>query len=711
MNQNSVEDNDRKGLTPEGQIKIISIASEQTAPMADLATFAKALDAFCREDYYGDKPYDLLVRSSQFSWNQYDQFAAVLIKAAHAAEVEDGVAEAAVKMYRDIFIEMAGDANDILSAIQASAADEEQKDRVSVLSIPCGSGKSTALTKLIYDVIRRNDSQGLIIVTDSVERMSEYWNPETENPAYDDALLRFISWNQDKVAVIHSQNYDQMKMRQRYAPVVVLTTQRYFGLTPERIKEFLRWEKGTRPLIIFDEAPYLSTERDVTPATINTVASALRMCIEATDEESRDVKQTAIALWEEIRSMLLGVMDKLEYTPELQYAFIPGKEDDTFANFLTYVQEHRSELDTNTVKIVQMVEDVMRLLQGWGVYSHRNAAKSGKYESKFTVHVDYRELLTELGAKVIILDGTADISPMYGEDYIHMLPTRSYSKSLSYLTIKLCDLPTGESDLRSNPLETAKMIRAYLAAATNNDRNLVIFSSEKMETAFRNSGHDKEHTGHFNNIKGLNTYKTALNIAQVGLNRKPPVDYLTLDLARNEDVRTQLIADTESEGFIVAMNNARKTLDYNVDTMTRHVLADMEQNLYRGVIRNAANTTPYTYYVFFEHQAYESLIVMIKKRYEVLGAKVEFVSQDEIEQYKPKSTVEARIDAIEEWYKNWDGRPVKQSAVYKKLGMNRNDFNYVLTHEKAEKIRGMIEEAKEAAQSTGEKKGWLIKKR
>ena len=165
MNQNSVEDNDRKGLTPEGQIKIISIASEQTAPMADLATFAKALDAFCREDYYGDKPYDLLVRSSQFSWNQYDQFAAVLINAAHAAEVEDGVAEAAVKMYRDIFIEIAGDANDILSAIQAASADEEQKDRVSVLSIPCGSGKSTALTKLIYDVIRRNDSQGLIMKT------------------------------------------------------------------------------------------------------------------------------------------------------------------------------------------------------------------------------------------------------------------------------------------------------------------------------------------------------------------------------------------------------------------------------------------------------------------------------------------------------------------------------------------------------------------
>ena len=264
-------------LAPEGPHETISIATEQAAPMADLATFTEQLSSFTREDYYGDAPYDLLVRSSQFAWNQYDQFAAILIKAAHASGVKIGVAEAAVQMYRDIFIGMTGDANDILSAIQVAAADEEQKDKVSVLSIPCGSGKSTALTKLIYDVIKHESSEGLIIVTDSVERMGEYWTPEAENPAFDDKLLRFIKRHQKEVAVISRQNYDQMKIRQRYAPVVVLTTQRYFGWTQERIKEMLRWDKGTRPLIIFDEAPYLSEERDITVETINAVDSALRM--------------------------------------------------------------------------------------------------------------------------------------------------------------------------------------------------------------------------------------------------------------------------------------------------------------------------------------------------------------------------------------------------------------------------------------------------
>ncbi len=419
-------------LAPEGPHETISIAAEQAAPMADLAAFSEQLSLFTREDYYGDAPYELLVRSSQFSWNQYDQFAAVLLKAAHAAGVEQGIAEAAVQMYRDIFIDMAGEANTILSAIRAAAVDEEHKDMVSVLSIPCGSGKSTAPTRLIHDVIRRNDGKGLIIVTDSVDRMNDYWNPEKDNSPFDDTLQRFIRKNQNKVAVISSQNYDQMKIRQHYAPVAIITTQRYFSWTPDRIQDLLRWEKGIRPLIIFDEAPYLGTERDVSPATINAVASALRMRIEAADEKSRDAKQKAIVLWEKIRSMLLALMDKLEYTPELQYAFIHGAENDELKAFLAYVQEHCSQLDTNTVRIVQMAEDVMRLLEGWGVYSHRDTPKSGKYESKFTVHVDYRELLTGLGAKVIVLDGTADVSPMYEEDCIHKLPTRSYSRSLSY---------------------------------------------------------------------------------------------------------------------------------------------------------------------------------------------------------------------------------------------------------------------------------------
>ena len=581
-----------ESLAAQVPVEVISIADEQAAAMANLISFTEAVQAFTCEDYYKDEPYDLLVRSSQYSWNQFDQFAAVLIAAAVKTGMEERLVRDSVSLYRLLYIETPHDANDILSAIQHAAQDKEYADKVSVLSIPCGSGKSTALTRLISEVLERNDGEGLIIVTDSVDRMKEYWKPDTRNPAFDDVLLAFIKRHEDQVAVMNRDNYDSMRRQQWHKPVVVLTTQRYFSWSSERVKELLRWDGGTRPLIIFDEAPYLSVERDVTAATINKVAAALRMGIEATDDASREAKEWTITFWEDVRAKLLAQMDELEYMPDLQYACIAGEENDGLDAFLAYVHENRSKLDTDKDRIVDMVEDVALLLKDWGVYSHRGTAQSGQYESKYTVHVDHRDLVTGLDAKVIVLDGTATVSPMYDEDYVYMSPTRDFIRSLAYLTIRICDVPTGESELRGNAGETAKMICSYLAHATGVDRDLVIFSSKKMEESFRAAGFDKEHTGHFNNIKGLNSYSRAVNIAQVGLNRKLPIEYLTLDLARNADVREQLIADTAAEGYIAAMDKAREALDYSRETMTRHVLADMEQNMYRGVIRNAANTKP-----------------------------------------------------------------------------------------------------------------------
>lgn len=699
-----------ESLAAQVPVEVISIADEQAAAMANLIAFTEAVQAFACEDYYKDEPYDLLVRSSQYSWNQFDQFAAVLIAAAVKAGMEERLVRDSVSLYRLLYIETPNEANDILSAIQYAAQDKEHTDEVSVLSIPCGSGKSTALTRLISEVLARNDGEGLIIVTDSVERMKEYWKPDTRNPAFDDVLLNFIKRHEKQVAVMNRDNYESMRKQQWHKPVVVLTTQRYFSWTPERVKELLRWEGGTRPLIIFDEAPYLSVERDVTAATINKVAAALRMGIEATDDAGRETKEWAITFWEDIRAKLLSKMDELEYMPDLQYACIAGEENDGLDAFLAYVHENRSKLDTDKERIVDMVEDVARLLIEWGVYSHRGSAQSGLYESKYTVHVDHRDLVTGLDAKVIVLDGTATVSPMYDEDYVHMSPTRDFVRSLAYLNIRICDVPTGESELRGNAGETAKMICAYLAHATGVDHELIIFSSKKMEESFRAAGFDKEHTGHFNNIKGLNSYSRAVNIAQVGLNRKPPIEYLMLDLARNDDVREQLITDTVAEGHSVAMDKAREALDYSLEPMTRHVLADMEQNMYRGVIRNAANTKPYTYYVFFAHDQYQQLIEMIRERYEPLGAKVELVSRDEVEAYRPQGAEAARVAVIEEWLDHWDGTAIRQRDVYKKLGMERTEFNNALASPAGTRVKARIDEAKQKAKAAGLKTGWLLGK-
>ncbi|MBQ2953236.1 MAG: DEAD/DEAH box helicase family protein [Clostridia bacterium] len=697
-------------LASNGPHEIIYVADERAKPMTDMATFVETVRGFTRDDYYLDGPYEYLVRSSQYSWNQYDQFAAVLMEAAVKAGADRRSVRDYIGWFRYMFVENEGEARDIVTAIKCAAQDKEQADKVSVLSIPCGSGKSTALTRLIGDVLERNNGEGLIIVTDSVDRMKEYWKPDTHNPAFDDVLLHFIKRHEEQVAVMNRDNYDSMRRQQWHKPVVVLTTQRYFSWTQGRVKDLLRWEGGRRPLIIFDEAPYLSVERDVTAATINKVAAALRMGIEATDDAGREAKEWAITFWEDIRAKLLSRMDELEYMPELQYACIGAEETEGLEAFLDYVRENRSKLDTDKDRIVDMVEDVVRLLKDWGVYSHRGTAQSGLYESKYTVHVDHRDLVTGLDAKVIVLDGTATVSPMYDEDYVYMSPTRDFIRSLAYLTIRICDVPTGESELRGKTGETAKMIRGYLSHATGVDHDLVIFSSKKMEDSFRAAGFDNEHTGHFNNIKGLNSYSRAVNIAQVGLNRKPPIEYLTLDLARNDDVREQLIADTATEGYIAAMSRAREALDYSRETMTRHVLADMEQNMYRGVIRNAANTKPYTYYVFFEHDHYQQLIAAVKERYEPLGATVELVSRETVEAYRPQGTESARVAAIAAWLDHWDGTPIRQSKVYKKLGMERPEFNNALASPAGARVKAQIDEAKQNAKAAGLKTGWLLGK-
>lgn len=677
-------------LAPDGPHETIIAAEEKAAPMADVAAFAEALKGFTREDYCGDAPYDLLVRSSQYAWNQFDQFAAVLINAAVKTGMDEKDVKEAVALFRYLYVESAGEASDILSAIRLAAEDEEHADKVSVLSIPCGSG--------------------LIIVTDSIDRMDEYWKPGSTNPGFDDALLHFISRHKERVAVINSKNYDTMRSRQYYAPVVVLTTQRYFSWTPERVKEMLHWEGGTRPLIIFDEAPYLSEERAVTVETINMVATALRMGIEAAEEERRAEKYRAIEMWEQIRARLLAEMDELEYTPGLQYAYIAAKEDVTLDDFLAYVREHHTKLDADKKHITQMVEDIAQLLTGWGVYSHRSIAATDKYESKYTVHADHRDLVTDIGAKVIVLDGTAGVSPIYDEDYLHMVPARDFARSLSCLTIRLCDVPTGEQDLRDNAAATAKMILGYLANATQRDRALVVFSNQKLEKAFRSLGFDKEHTGHFNNIKGLNTYGRALNIAQIGLNRKPPVEYMTLDLARKDDIREQLAEETIAAGPVAPMGKARESMDYSVGTMTRHVLADMEQNLYRGAIRNAANTKPFTYYVFFDHASYQPLIAAIRERYEPLGSTVEVVERGKVEAYRPQGAEAVRVALIEKWLDQWDGTAIRQKDIYKKLGMERMDFNNALACPAGRRVKARIDAAKQQAKVAGLKTGWMLGK-
>ena len=689
------------------QIPIIHTDEIRQQPLTDIKAYNESLREFPARAYSTSLPYDELVEAAQYSAAQYEQFAAALRKDALSKGADMEVVDSNIRMYRQIFFTHTREANTILEAIHREVADET--DKVKVYSFPCGSGKSTALTMLIRETIERADGNGLIIVTDSVDRMKAYWDADSTNPSFYDDFLRYVAAHKDDVTVLTGTDLQQGRKDQWDAPVLIMTTQRYFKCRRREIEEFLRWKEGVRPLIIFDEAPYLQQTRNVTPETFDKVSSRLRMGLEATTEEEIAAKKTAIDTWERLRTTYLSKLDELEYTPDCDLLYCAGQPDEAIDHLIAYVTEHASRLNNQKEHITGLVRDVCQLAAGWGLYAHLDSATAGKYESKFVVHHDNRELVTDLAAKVIILDGTADLLPIYQEDYIELGGVRQFERSMGYLTIVLCDLDTKSSLLNHKDSTLPATVRSFLAADTKRDPSLVIFTSKAAEGKFSRLGFDSNHLGHFNNIKGLNTYSQAVNIAQVGLNRNQQAHYFAMDLGRNVDLRERLAASNDFAGALAATKEVSRELKYNEGTATRYILADIEQNMFRSAIRKVGNDQDVNYYLFFNHETNQALIATMKDRYERLRVKFRVVSRDEIEKHKPVSMIEERIAKIQKWYDGWDGQPVKRSDILIQLKMDRKAFDKALEHPSAIAIHDLLKAAAQKARDAGYKRGWYMK--
>ena len=200
------------------ETEFIDASAMQAGPVTSLKDFEALIARYGKVAYMTMEPFWQLVIHSQFAVGQYDQFAHVLRRAAAERHADPDMVEESLRIFRHMFFDQADNLDSICEAIRHAAENKEHADKVSVLCLPCGAGKSTALTKLIYDVIQRADGQGLVIVTDSVERMRRYWERNSRNPHFDELLLRFISTHQQAVAVVTSDNIRLAMAQQHYAP-------------------------------------------------------------------------------------------------------------------------------------------------------------------------------------------------------------------------------------------------------------------------------------------------------------------------------------------------------------------------------------------------------------------------------------------------------------------------------------------------------------
>ena len=123
--------------------------------------------------------------------------------------------------------------------------EDADTNKLSVLPLPCGVGKSKYIKYLLADAIQNN--KGLIVVTDSVERLNDY-----VSNSQDDYLVEYIQRNLSRISILTADTMSKEVTALNYKPILLMTTQRYFNLDRD---EIIKLTTGSikRDRIIFDE--------------------------------------------------------------------------------------------------------------------------------------------------------------------------------------------------------------------------------------------------------------------------------------------------------------------------------------------------------------------------------------------------------------------------------------------------------------------------
>lgn len=493
---------------------------------------------------------------------------------------------------------------------------------VQLRCLQCGMGKSSAISYVIRDVIEYGDGSGILIATDSIERLKGYMAPR-----FDPELAAFLKAHESSITLIESANKVEALQRMRSTPVLLMTTQRYFSMSVAEINDILHGSGIQRDAVIIDEKPIIKTVETVSRTDVNKVASALSDGLRS--YENHEEKRWMIAFWEEIRNEFMRVVQAYEdahigTTPFFaKYNGMLNLQQQECCDFRKALEKHRNILRRFDPDCLGRCERILNVVLEGGLFY----GDSGQYyRSCFYVVVNRWDRLDAVDATVVVLDGTADIHPDYDtQDVIQVRPTGLPSRKLSNLTLQFVNVDASKQRLTTEDRtgQHKQAILRYLGSL-GIDRELTpLFTYKDCEPWFRTRG--MKRTGHFGDIKGRNNYADAADIVQVGMNLYTQQDYLTLWLADHPETRDEILSLPTAE-----MNeelDALRRSDEVIELQNRILLADLEQNMYRGAIRRRDFDGQATFYVLCDTNMHRQLIEMAKERYAKLDVKVVVVAE------------------------------------------------------------------------------------
>lgn len=547
---------------------------------------------------------------------------------------------------------------------------------ISVFPIPCGVGKSEYIKYLLADALQNN--YGLIIVTDSVNRLNDY-----VSDGQNDNLIEYIQRNLHRLSILTGETISEEIKTLNYKPIVLMTTQRYFDLSRDEIINFTSNQKYKRSKIVFDEKIYLLESKKLTVKSLNDISTALK---EGLDNTVNPIdKEWLIEQYDTFNAKLQQRLNDNERENNNTNSFrrevyfdaggLKLSEDDSRFYALIESKENNRKLRKYDAEALKNLKAIGKLVMNGAITSQKIKSKKSnqEYKNYFTVVTNNIDKLIDIGAKVFVLDGTADISPEYRLKYVKIINCSQFNRDLSKLTINIVNVNTSKDKLTRKSDKTKEYIKTIINYITAQPLNInTVFTYQSIENKFKGKFDNIEH---FGNIKGSNKYRDINNICQVGLNRWSELIYT---LYANE-----IGICNDSDESIVKRIYDKETID---NIRCRLILSDIEQNLYRCKIRNNDNTENCTYTLIcstsekteiFEN--YQPLINMIKSRYEPHGAIVNVIDTPiEFKLLKANERQSKNTTGIQKfciWLKKQpSGRLFKRSDLKNEIALTDSQF-------------------------------------
>lgn len=534
-------------------------------------------------------------------------------------------------------------------AIQSS----EYTGKVTVLPIMCGIGKSTAISHKIFDTLSRNDTDGLLIITDRVDRINEYIDQHERYPK----MTAFFNAHRNDICLLSAETMAEELPKQQYCKVLLMTTQHFYNLPLDEVRGLTTWGSENnlypRSLVLFDEDPEVASVFEIKMSDMDEVATAIREGLPASPD-FRERKDLCIKFWEKIREAFKDVSDRMdrEYQGKAFYFFQTFSLPDKFLvdRFLDLVEEHKDRINSYRNdpddSVDTLIKKTLKLMKSNVLVCARDDSSNQKTSFSFLLdNAPHIRALVSDRTHVFILDGTADVSPNYDlHPDLYYRADSPIDRDLDILHIHAVDMKCGASTLRKMKTDKRKeLVSSVVELAQKYDvhdnKKPAVFTYKSVESYFYRA-FGKEYVAHFKNIAGRNEFRELSVIIQVGLNHFSPEKHILFHMATDPTFRDELLEKSHEEQHKVIQHEGKTKTSLTWAFLYRVILADIEQNLFRGKIRNydvlsdvlgqeaGASRKEYHYVICYSFSYYPQLFQMLKDRFEPHNADVSIREKD-----------------------------------------------------------------------------------